>query len=468
MDKKTLSIVIVACALAVGLMGRPAEAATLSLAPSGGTFFAERSFTVAVQVASPDQALNAVQGVLSFPAKQLQVLSVSTAGSIMNFWVQDPIFSNQDGTVNFAGIVVNPGYEGPSATVFTITFAAAAPGPAAVSFTSGSVLANDGKGTAILSGTTGATFTILPLAAGGAGGSSPPAVDITTIPAIASDQWYNINKVTLDWSIPAGADGVDYEISDNPTYQLAHVNRGMVSSVTYDLSNFVDGKWYFFLSFASGDAWSTPAVKKIMIDRAPPDPFTITRVDADPRNPRPVFTWAANDPVSGISRYEAKIGNGDWFDPSILETVTSTYVLPPQSPTSDRTLTVRAFDGAGNYRDASVAFDVLSLLPQEASIACPSPSPWLSCGLWVFFSQWEWFVGILAIALLVFAYALIYNLLRWRKIMQRELQEFRGELESNLAKIREGDGMGGASSEKTIEHIVQDVNKEIERFDQNP
>ncbi len=374
MDKKTLSILTVALALAAASMGRTAYAATLSLAPSGGTFFAGRSFTVAVQVASPDQALNAVQGEISFPTKQLQVLSVSKEGSILDLWVQDPVFSDQNGTVNFAGIAVNPGYQGASTTVLTITFAANAAGSAPISFVSGSVLANDGKGTNILDAMEGAAFTILP---------------------------------------------------------------------------------------------SAPAAKAVAAASPPPDPFTITRVDTDPRNPRPVFTWAAIDPASGAVRYEAKIGGGDWFDPSILETASDTYVLPPQSPTAGRTLTVRAFDAAGRYRDESVIFDVLPPLPPQAVAACSFSRLWLSCGLWEFFAQWGWLVGVLAIALIVLAYALIYSLLRWRNAMQRELREFRSELESDLAKIKKDDGAEGALGE-TVGHIVNDVGEAIDRFDRNP
>ncbi len=386
MDKKTLSIVFSAITFAVAFMGPAAHAATLALTPSSGTFPAGRSFTVAVQVSSPDQALNAVQGDISFPTKQLQVLSVSTDGSILNFWVQSPVFSNQVGTVNFAGIAVSPGYQGPSATVLTVTFAAIAGGSAPMSFISGSVLANDGKGTAILNGTEGATFTILP----------PPA------------------PVKTNSSFPASA------------------------------KTSVPG---------------TPL---------PPDPFAIMRVDADPWNPRPVFTWVANDPASGTVWYEARIGNGDWFDPSSIETGSSTYALPPQSPTAGRTLTVRAFDAPGSYRDASIVFDVLPFLPRETGVVCPSPWLWLSCGLWEFSVQWGWLVGLLAIVLLVFLYTLIYNLLRWRKIMQRELQEFKGELGNDLEKIRQENGSDGASLEKTVGHIVQDVGEEIKQFDQNP
>ena len=470
MDKKAFHVLIFAAGFIAALISPRAFAATLSFFPQSGTYFSGRSFTVAVQVASPNQAMNAVQGEISFPTKKLQVLSVSNVDSVLNLWVQSPTFSNQDGTIDFSGVVVNPGYQGTATNVITITFVAKNTGVAPLTFVSASVLANDGKGTNILDGMPEANFTIMPLANAASGGNIiPSGAAITTVPFIADGQWYNINKITFDWSVPSSADGVDYEISNNPAYQQSDVNRGMVSQTTYDLSSFIDGKWYFYLSFESGNSWSPAIRKTVMIDRAPPDPFTITRVDADPANPEPIFTWAANDPVSGISRYEVKIGNGNWFDPSSIETVSSTYVLPPQSPTATRTLVVRAFDGAGNYRDATVTFSVLSPSPNSASgIVCPSKWLWLSCGVWGFFVQWGWLVSIIAIISLMIAYLFIYKLLRWKSVMQDDLQRFKNELETDIAKFGTGDGMEAPPLEKQATHVVEDVNKEIQHLDENP
>ena len=70
-----------------------------------------------VNVSSPDQPMNAAQGEISFPTGELEVLSVSKTNSILNLWVQDPTFSNYDGTVDFSGVAVNPGFQGNNGTV---------------------------------------------------------------------------------------------------------------------------------------------------------------------------------------------------------------------------------------------------------------------------------------------------------------------------------------------------------------
>ncbi|MDO8430092.1 MAG: hypothetical protein Q7S73_01880 [bacterium] len=128
-----------------------AEAATLYLTPSSDSIGSSQTFNVNINVSSADQAMNAVQGVLTFPPENLSVIGVSKVGSIIGLWVQDPTFNNSTGRVNFEGVVLNPGFIGSAGRVLQITFKAKAEGSATVSLTSASVLANDGRGTNILS-----------------------------------------------------------------------------------------------------------------------------------------------------------------------------------------------------------------------------------------------------------------------------------------------------------------------------
>ncbi len=143
-----------------------ARAASLDFSPAIKTVSVGETFTVAVTVSSPDQAMNAASGDVSFPSDKLRALSVSNGGSAMNLWVQSPSFSNAAGNINFAGVVLNPGYIGTAGKVITIWFQAIATGNAPVSFSDGSILANDGKGTNILTSLGSAEFTITPAVPG--------------------------------------------------------------------------------------------------------------------------------------------------------------------------------------------------------------------------------------------------------------------------------------------------------------
>lgn len=465
----------VAVALAVSFCTHAAHAATLFFSPSTGTYFSGRSFSVAVDVSSPDQAMNAVQAEISFPPSELQVLSLSEADSIIDLWVQNPTFSNQDGTVNLGGVAVSPGYQGAAGNIITIQFEAKDPGAAALSFLSGSVLANDGKGTNILTSMGDANFTVTPLSSAPA--STNPgagAIVINSDPAVASGQWYNINSITFSWSSPTDAEAVDYAISSNPHQQLPDVSQGLVSQASYDLSNFADGPWYFSVSFSNGSAWSPPSTMEFLLDRTPPQPFILTRVDTNLADPQPVFAWAANDAASGIDHYEVKIGDGDWFDASAIQNGSSSYMLPPQSPTPSRTLTVRAYDRAGNFTDATTDFTVLAP-------ATPCNATDISCAVSLFFAQWGALIFIILIMLLAVLYGFLYYLLRWRRQSRKELEKFKEELQQDLTRVEEGvKRVSGAGSrvdlrqssflaekrslENELRHITEDVKEELRRL----
>src|SRR3989344_2949948 len=137
-----------------------AQAATLNFSPPSGTYNVGSTFSVNVNVESANQAMNAASGIVSFPWDKLEVVSISKQGSIFSLWPAEPSFSNSAGTVSFEGIVLNPGYIGASGKILTLTFRARNTGQANVSFSSGSVLANDGTGANILNGLRVAVFTL--------------------------------------------------------------------------------------------------------------------------------------------------------------------------------------------------------------------------------------------------------------------------------------------------------------------
>ena len=121
------------------LFAQTAQAATLYISPSTGSFSPGQNFSVSIYTSSADQALNAVSGTLSFPSDKLEVSSVSKSGSVINLWVQEPAYSNSAGTVNFEGIVLNPGFKGGAGKIITVNFRTKAAGSASVTFSSGSI-----------------------------------------------------------------------------------------------------------------------------------------------------------------------------------------------------------------------------------------------------------------------------------------------------------------------------------------
>ena len=198
-------------------------AATLSVSPNTGVYTAGQTFSARVVVNTGSDSINAADGTLSFNPKEITVVSISK-GSIFSLWTAEPSFSNSAGTITFSGGSPS-GYKGSGGTIITITFRAAAAGSPKVSFSSGSVLAADGRGTNVLTSMNGGSFTI---AAAGAGTAPEPEVieyvapaNTPAAPAVESsthaDQelWYNQKTAELTWSLPSDVTAVRTLLDEN-------------------------------------------------------------------------------------------------------------------------------------------------------------------------------------------------------------------------------------------------------------
>lgn len=153
-----------------------AQAATLSISPSGGAYGVGKTISVRVVVNSGGQSINAVSGQITFSTSTLSLVGLSKSG-VVTLWAQDPTYSNATGTASFQGVILN-GYTGGNGTVLTLTFKTIAAGVGAINIANGasSVLLNDGQGTNVLSSTNSASFAI-------SGTTYKAPVPVTPVPA---------------------------------------------------------------------------------------------------------------------------------------------------------------------------------------------------------------------------------------------------------------------------------------------
>ena len=138
-------------------------AGDLYISPASGSFEEGKIFTATINVRSIDKSMNAASATILFPADKLEIISISKVGSIISFWAEEPKFSNINGTASFEGVVLNPGFIGSTGKLISINFKAKKSGPAYVSFSSGSMLANDGEGSNILNLLSVANWILKPL-----------------------------------------------------------------------------------------------------------------------------------------------------------------------------------------------------------------------------------------------------------------------------------------------------------------
>ena len=137
-----------------------AHAATMEISPEFTLLQVGQSITLTI-VTQSSEPVNAVTATLSFPADILSVTSISKNDSAFTLWVQEPKFSNTSGTISFSGIVPDPGVND-RALVLVVRMRANRAGTAVLRFNSAAVLANDGQGTNVITGTTPASITVTP------------------------------------------------------------------------------------------------------------------------------------------------------------------------------------------------------------------------------------------------------------------------------------------------------------------
>lgn len=349
------------------LIPAEARAAVLRLTPGTGVYTTGGTFTVSVVVDSAGKSINAAEGTLSFDADQLSVVSASRGNSIFSLWVTEPAFSNSAGTVSFSG--GSPaGYSGSAGTVMSVTFRAKTAGTARLTFSQGAVLANDGKGTNVLTNMSSASYTI------GAANTTPQAEVIEYVapantpkaPVITSSThedpaaWYQAKTATLSWTLPAGITAVRTLLDNRPSSVPTRVYDNPISTIT--LTDLPEGVSYFHLQFQNEDGWGAVGHYRLAVDTERPADFQVSLPnDVDPGNPEQTLLVTATDTVSGIATYQIKIDNNDAFTYTDEER-DGRLTLPALTP-GYHAVIIEAVDGAGNGTVASFSFTIEAFTP---------------------------------------------------------------------------------------------------------
>ncbi|WP_455392910.1 C1 family peptidase [[Eubacterium] cellulosolvens] len=150
----------------------------------------------------------------------------------------------------------------------------------------------------------------------------------------------------------------------NSTFGTTNWNRSI------DTTLYSDGIHNFTAKAKYGSNYSYDFTF-LNIDNTQPNIFTPTATPSSwTNNTQPVVTFSTTDTTSGISHYQMKIDNGNFFNQ------TSPFTLPILSE-GTHTITVRAYDVVGNYRDATV--DVyIDISNPDMFTPTANPSGWTS------------------------------------------------------------------------------------------
>ncbi len=341
------------------------SAAELYISPHNTSKTVGQTFTTTVYVATEGgESVNAISGEITYSKNTLDLLSISSAGSVVDFWAQEP--TEAADTARFEGVIFNPGYSGSAGKVVSLQFKAKAPGAGAITLTQGTVLANDGLGSDVTSRLGNATVTIA--SAEGATHSvtkenqadsvlyskrAGPVVTSSTHPD--PSRWYNKTTAELLWQGTSGVTGVRLLVDHAPSATPTVVYSPAIFEKT--ITDLSEGVWYVHAQFRDTNGWGLVTHFPIRIDNTAPE-FTesVLVQDTEVFGRTVPLTLNAIDTVSGIERYEIVIDEKDpivWFPVTEREVFTT-----PALSLGAHRIHVIAFDAAGNSTVQEVAITV--------------------------------------------------------------------------------------------------------------
>lgn len=338
------------------------EAATLGLSPNTGVYSTGSTFTVRVVVNTDGKSVNAAEGTLLFNPRELTVVSVNRNSSIFNLWVTEPTFSNTAGTITFSGGLPS-GYSGTAGTIMNVTFKTAGAGTARVTFKSGSVLANDGKGTNILTAMNGGSYTIQAQAATPepevieyvAPANTPAAPQVSSETHTDPSLWYQKNEAILSWSLPAGVTAVRTLLDENPTTIPTKLYDDPIKTIT--LSDLPEGISYFHVQFKNSEGWGKVTHYRLAVDTEKPVKIEIVQKEGvDKADPNQVLSVAVEDVTSKVKFFKVKVDAAEPFE-FVDATASGTITLPTLDP-GYHSVVIEAFDEAGNSIVGTYAFTI--------------------------------------------------------------------------------------------------------------
>lgn len=351
-----------------------AHAAVFSITPSSSEIGIGETVTIELRIDGEGVSFNAAQAVIRFPKSILEVTSLDKEGSAFNFWLEEPKFLNSEGVILFIGGTPY-GVSGNSIKILRIRFKAKGAGSGTISLTESAITASDGSGTNILTKINDGVVVVGPtrvvpdipepqqkipepeqITRQPVTAQKLPVQPVISVPLYPQkDSWHNvIAQFIAHWDLPPDISGVNTAFDKNPNAVLSGKSEGLFDSKTFP--SLADGIWYLHVRFQNSVGWGQTAHYRIAIDTQAPLPFRVgvpTGLAND--NPSPEISFATQDVLSGINRYEIMI---DSEAPIIADG--QSYKFSPHPP-GIHTVSVSAYDIAGNSIQDRVNIEILPI-----------------------------------------------------------------------------------------------------------
>lgn len=429
------------------------HAAETSISPASGTYTKGQTFTASVRVNPQGKSVNAVEATLTFDTSKLSVVSVSKTGSVFSLWTTEPTFSNTQGTIQFGG--GSPSPFSAQSTLVVVTFRTTGEGDAAVDWKSASVLAADGLGTDVHTGSIKALYSV---AAGTtpppspqpeaveeldtepeeessdatiAFGDPPRAPEVGSKTFLDPEVWYATTTGTFTWELPFDVSDLFLEIATSSDNSPLTKIDPPVAEMAFTKDQLGDGVQYLSIQFRNQVGPGAITNRKIMIDTTPPLPFTINVRAGNSTSSFPTLHFDAKDATSGIKEYELTIADREPVVVTIDEARLG-YLLTELTD-GTYTVTVRAFDKAGNVTESSTPLLITAGWTKPRADAEKS-------SFWSLFSLRNLFVfSLLLIVMMLLGYIFYERKLFSKKEsrLRKETKEIQDQMEKIFSALRD-------------------------------
>lgn len=307
--------------------------------------------TIALKVYTGGEAINAVDAVIKYDPKAVEVLDIITTNSFCDpsFFLEKEI-NAEKGEVRFTCGLPNPGFSDVAGTVAELLVKPLGLKPISFEFSEETqVLANDGLGTNVLRAVTGGYYQVVRQKFATADIKNPIPVFSSSHPN--SNRWYKNKNIKLSWPKLSGGTYY-YTLSRN---KALSAEDAILSTTNNFLDTFANNGIYYF-HLQAKDAAGKPGLAssyKIMIDTTPPIPPTIKASNTIIKKGEIVrFEFASKDALSGLqSGFYVKINEG------ILLPVKPPFYIPFLE-SGEYHIVIRVFDKANNFSDSSMVIYV--------------------------------------------------------------------------------------------------------------
>ena len=437
-------------------------AATLQLSPGTGSYSSGQTFTAAVRVVPAGQNVNAVEATLKYDPAVLSVVSVNKNGSAFSLWTVEPTFSNTAGTITFGG--GSPAPFSATSNLINITFRTVKEGTGAVSFSSASILAADGRGTDVYQTSAAASFVIAAASTPTPPPDTPTPTTTTpppTTPKPATEQseealifgdpprapeigstvfidpevWYKLTEGVFTWTIPFDVNAMAIEIatsaSNVPSENEASILIPPIDEFRITKDIVTDGVQYLSIQYKNQVDWGGVLNRKLQIDTTAPEPFEVVVKAGTTQSSFPLITFEAKDKTSGISHYEMTIAGNEPIRVTPDEAKLG-YLL---KELEDGTYTVKvlAYDLAGNVRESTKAVLITAGWIKPAEVLEET-------SFWDFFSPTNLLIILLVIVIILQTIFVWYErkILRQKEDkLRRETREIQDQMEKIFSALRD-------------------------------